>query len=325
VRGIKVCQDISNEFELHAFNNRTSVANVIRRLYRGDRVRSSRLRPAEERTLLDVEGGKIAVIDAQGALFFGSTEHLIRRITETAASARYIVVDFKRVHLADASALKLIMRLARGMREGPTELLFAEIANDGPLGSLSRELAEHEADRIVRVFRDVDAALEWCEDRLVEASLSRAPEPKFALTELDVFRGLNAEELHLVETIIRPLIFDKGEVIIREGDQAKLFFVLARGSVSVQIRVPTQSGEKKRRIATLGPGLTFGEMALLDRGARSADVIADERVVCYGVAIEQLQELAAVHPNIMVTILANLTREFSERLRHANEAIRSLE
>ena len=107
--------------------------------------------------------------------------------------------------------------------------------------------------------------------------------------------------------------------------QAKLFFVLARGSVSVQIRVPTQTGERKRRVASLGPGLTFGEMALLDGGNRSADVIADEQVVCYGLAVEQLQELAAEHPNIMITILGNLTRDFYERLRHANEDIRTLE
>jgi CRP-like cAMP-binding protein len=88
-----------------------------------------------------------------------------------------------------------------------------------------------------------------------------------------------------------------------------LFYVLARGTVSVQIRIPTQTGEKKRRVASLGPGVTFGEMALFDGGARSADVIADERVICYGVAVERLQELAATHPNIMLTILANLTRE----------------
>ena len=114
-------------------------------------------------------------------------------------------------------------------------------------------------------------------------------------------------------------------MIIREGDQAKLVFVLARGSVSVQIRVPTQAGEKRRRVASLGPGLTFGEMALFGGGARSADVIADEKVICYGLAVEQLNELAAAHPNIMVTIPSNLTRDFSERVRHANEAIRSLE
>ena len=52
VRGISVCQEISNEFELHAFNNRTNVRSVIRRDYRGDRVRSNRLRTPEERKIL---------------------------------------------------------------------------------------------------------------------------------------------------------------------------------------------------------------------------------------------------------------------------------
>jgi hypothetical protein len=70
------------------------------------------------------------------------------------------------------------------------------------------------------------------------------------------------------------------------GDQAKLLFVLARGSVSVQIRVPTQAGDKRRRAASLGPGLTFGEMALLGGGARSADVVADEKVNCYGLSVQ---------------------------------------
>ena len=325
VRGIKVCQDISNEFDLHAFNNRTNVRSVIRRVYHGDRVRSSRLRTAQERKLLDTEGVKIAVIEVQGALFFGSTERLLRRIAELSETARYIVVDFKRVHLADSAARKLILKLAHGMRDGETELLFAELANDGPLATVSHELAAHEADRLVRVFRDVDAALEWCEDQLLVEMLKIAPGTKFALAQLDVFKGMSLEEYRLLETIVSPLVFDKGEIIIREGDQAKLFFVLARGSVSVQIKVPTQTGEKRRRVASLGPGLTFGEMALFDGGARSADVVADEKVICYGLAVEQLKELAVAHPNIMVTILSNLTRDFSERLRHANEAIRSLD
>jgi glutaminase len=325
VRGIKVCQDISNEFELHVFNNRTNVRSVIRRVYRGDRIRSSRLRTAQERDLLDAEGSKIAVIDVQGALFFGSTEQLLRRIAELGESARYVIVDFKRVHLADSSACKLILRLAHAMRGSDTELLFAEIGNDGPLAGVSRELSQHEADRLLRVFKDVDAALEWCEDQLLADMQRHDAEPKFSLSKLDVFKGLNAEECHLLEAIVKPLLFNKGETIIREGDQAKLFFVLARGSVSVQIKVPTQSGEKRRRVASLGPGLTFGEMALFGGGGRSADVVADEKVICYGLAVEELKELAASHPNIMVTILSNLTHDFSERLRHANQAIRSLE
>jgi glutaminase len=54
-------------------------------------------------------------------------------------------------------------------------------------------------------------------------------------------------------------------------------------------------------------------------------VIAEERVICYGLAVDELEAIAAEHPHIMITILGNLTRDFSERLRHANEEIRTLE
>lgn len=262
------------------------------------------------------------MLEVQEALYFGSTEQLLRR-PQLAANASYVVVDFKRVQLADTSARKLILRAAQSMAGGETELVFAAIADDGPLAPLAHELAEHEAQRLVRVFCDADAALEWCENQLLARSPHGGGGPKFALTQLDLFKGLKPEEYRLVETIVRPLIFEKGEVIIREGADAKLFFVVARGTVSVQIRVG--QGDRKKRVASIGPGLSFGEMALLDGGKRSADIVAEERVICYGLAVEQLHELAAEHPNIMITILGNLTREFSERLRHANEEISALE
>jgi glutaminase len=324
VRGIRVCQEISNEFELHVFNNRTNVRSVIRRDYRADLVRSNRLRTPEERNILAERGGKIAVLEAQGALFFGSAEQLLRRLTQLAAEASYVIVDFKRVHLADTSARKLIMRAARAMARGETELLFASMAHDGPLGRLAQDFAASKNEHLVRMFRDTDAALEWCEDRLLASSAPSATSTKFALSEINLFKGLKPEECRLVESIVQPLVFEKGDVIIHEGADANFFFVLARGTVSVQIRVPGQ-GDRRKRVASIGPGLSFGEMALLDGGKRSADIVADERVICYGLRVEQLHELTAEHPNIMITILSNLTREFSERLRHANEEIGVLE
>ena len=324
MRGIRVCQEISNEFELHAFNNRTNVRSVIRRDYRADLVRSNRLRTPEERRILAENGGEVAVLEAQGALFFGSAEQLMRRVTQLASDARYVIIDFKRVHLADAAARKLIVRAARSMAGGDTDLVFASLADDGPLTSLALDLSVQGEAPFVRIFRDADAALEWCENQILARSSYDASQPKFALSQLDLFKGLKPEEFRLIEPLVRPLIFEKGEVVIREGAEANLFFVLASGTVSVQITVPGQ-GDRKKRVASIGPGLSFGEMALLDGGKRSADIVADERVICYGLAVEQLQELTAEHPNIMVTILSNLTREFSERLRHANEEIGVLE
>jgi glutaminase len=324
VRGIRVCQEISNEFDLHAFNNRTNVRSVIRRDYRADLVRSNRLRTPEERKILAEKGATIAVLEAQGPLFFGATEQLLRRLTQLAAEARYVIVDFKRVHLADTAARKLIVRGTRAMAGGGTELLFASMAEDGPLGALAHALSERDNEHLVRMFHDTDAALEWCEDRLLDDGKRGSLGTKFALAEINLFKGLKPDECRLLESIVQPLVFEKGDVIIREGAEANLFFVLARGTVSVQIRVPGR-GERKKRVASIGPGLSFGEMALLDGGTRSADIVADERVICYGLRVEQLHELTAAHPNIMITILSNLTREFSERLRHANEEIGVLE
>jgi len=323
VRGIRVCQEISSEFELHAFNNRTNVRSVVRRDYRADMVRSNRLRTLEERKLLSTEGHKVAVLEAQGALFFGSTEQLLRKTSALAADSRYVVVDFKRVHQADTSACKLIVRAAKSMEGSAAELVFASLAEDDRLDPLVRALAESEHGHRVRQFRDADAALEWCEDQLL-AGVHFGHGTKFAVSEINLFKGLSPEECRLVESVIRPLVFERGDVIMREGDEATLFFVLARGTVSVQIKVHGK-GNRKKRVASIGPGLTFGEMALLDGGRRSADIVANERVICYGLGVEELHELSAAHPNIMITILSNLTREFSERLRHANEEISVLE
>ncbi len=323
VRGIRVCHDMSREFQLHAFNNHTNARNVLRRDYRADMVRSNRLRTLEERALLAETGRKISVIEAQGALFFGSTEQLLRKLTSLTQDSQYVIVDFKRVHHADASACKMLVRAVRALAASDTELMFASIDDEWPLDRLTRALAETEEGHSMLQFRDADAALEWCEDQLLAGNGSRVG-TKFSLQEINLFNGLSADECRLVEAIVRPLVFEKGEVIMREGDPANLFFVLPRGTVSVEIKIHGK-GERRKRVASIGPGLSFGEMALLDGGRRSADIVANERVICYGLGVEELHELAEDHPNVMITILSNLTREFSERLRHANDEISVLE
>ena len=110
--------------------------------------------------------------------------------------------------------------------------------------------------------------------------------------------------------------YEKGYRFFSAGDPGDVMYVVIDGEVDLELR-----GAQLERV---GHGGFFGEMALLDGGKRSADIVADERVICYVLAVEQLQELAATHPHIMITILGNLTRDFSERLRHANEEISAL-
>ena len=65
-------------------------------------------------------------------------------------------------------------------------------------------------------------------------------------------------------------------------------------------------------------------MALIDGGKRSADVVADELVTCYGFSVERLKDPENGCASLLSTIMANVARSLSERLRSANEEIVSL-
>lgn len=322
VRGVQVCKKISEEFGLHVFNSHTSVISVIRREYRGNTVHSKRLRTPREWNTLAQEGNRIAVIELQGALFFGSVERLIRRIGELSKEADFIIADFKRVQFVDVAASKLIQSLAESTGRLDCRLALTHLTGKGQLAELQRALEKTVQSADILLLADTEEGLELFEDIILDEMPDHRDLTKFALSELDIFKGLGSKEYRLLEDIVQPLHFQKGEVIIREGDPATLFFVVARGSVSVSLSV---DGERRKRIACIGPGLSFGEMALLDGGQRSADVIADEAVICYGLSVDRVRELANDNPNILISILGNLTRDISDRLRRANDEIRTLE
>lgn len=322
VRGVKVCKEISRRFGLHVFHHRTNVRSVIRNEYRGDVVASKTLRTPREREFLQEHGKRIAVVELQGALFFGSVERFIRRVADVANDVAYLVVDFRRVQLVDPAAIVLIRQTAESLRDLPVSVAFTYLGGSPALAELHAALAGTTEATGIAFLDRTDEALEVFENKLLEQSADLFDRTKFGLGQLDAFHGLNAEELRLIERVIQPRHFNRGDVLIREGDEANRFFVIARGTVSVTLSL---DGERSRRIACIGPGLTVGEMALLDGGRRSANVIADESVVCYALSVDAVYELGADHPNIVIVILRNLARDFSERLRAANDEVRALE
>ena len=114
----------------------------------------------------------------------------------------------------------------------------------------------------------------------------------------------------------------EGEVVFREGDHADAIYFVLSGLVSV--RLPLAETGRDRRLATLGAGVAVGEMAFLDEGKRSADVVADRDSMLARLSIGDLHEIGEVAPRVTSTFSANLARNLSGRLRRANEQVRML-
>ena len=318
-RGIQVCEELSARFKLHMFGPRAATGVAVRRSYRGSAVRSKRQRGSAEQSILDRRGQAICVFELQGNLFFAALEQVLRRLATELETLEYLILDVKRVMEIDECAKTLLVELNQWLVTQGKRLIFAHLP-ENVCHIFKRGMIWTDDSS----FRDTEAALEWCENRLVaqEKPGPAAENRRVPLTAMNIVAGFEAEETALLEAIVEEVYFAAGETIIREDDCADALYLLVGGTVSVCLRLT--DGNRRRRLSTITPGLAFGELALLDGGKRSADVIADEPAVCYLLPIVKLKALANNHPAIETKLLLNICRELSIRLRRADAEIRAL-
>jgi CRP-like cAMP-binding protein len=108
---------------------------------------------------------------------------------------------------------------------------------------------------------------------------------------------------------------------VRAGETAQAMYLLLAGQASVVVELP--SGQLKR-LATLAPGMAFGELAIVSRSARSADIRADEAVDCLVLSADTFEELGRNHPAIKLTLLENMLRQAYDTVSRLNRELAAL-
>lgn len=94
--------------------------------------------------------------------------------------------------------------------------------------------------------------------------------------------------------------FAAGETLAEEGEVGRTFIVIEKGEVTVTVH-----GEE---VARLGPGDSFGEMALIDKSARSATVKAETEVHGYQLPVWSFRPLVESHPEMAWALLEALAQ-----------------
>jgi len=135
--------------------------------------------------------------------------------------------------------------------------------------------------------------------------------PIEVLQRVRLFADLDQREVEEIAREFKPRSFPQGETIIREGTGGAAFYVIESGEVTVTI-----GGDFR---ATLGPGDYFGEIALLDEGARIATVTATTDLATYGLTLWEFKPLVERNGVIGWKLLQTLARE----LRDAETALSS--
>jgi small-conductance mechanosensitive channel/CRP-like cAMP-binding protein len=135
-----------------------------------------------------------------------------------------------------------------------------------------------------------------------------------ALGAVDLFQSLSEAECAALAARMRPVLFGRGEHVIRQGEPGDSLFVVTRGRV--EVRVATSGQEAV--VGTLGAGSFFGEMSLLTGAPRTATVTALEDTEVFPVRREDFRHVAEANP----AVLEQVTQVLSQRRGQLDQKIR---
>ena len=132
-----------------------------------------------------------------------------------------------------------------------------------------------------------------------------------ALRQLALFSTLSPLELRVVDGLVHERRFLKGEVIFDEGEEGQALHIVITGRVLICKQGEPDMG----KIADVGAGVAFGELALLENAPRSFQARAKEDSVVATLSRGVLEGLLVTHAVIASKILLQLARQLGRLLR----------
>ena len=241
---------------------RTSGAHVIRRMHLHGELRSRHIRSADIEAWLAGRMNRVAVFELQGILSFGVAALVVDQVRKHLERRQCVILDTSRVPSWDETGYARLRTLAHELQDQGIALLIS-----GVHGIHKKAMDD------LQPFADLDHALEWAEAQLLlECPLeARLAEPTGSqLGELG--EDMTEQARLALERVMVSHHYPANALIIRSGDQDRRLMLVQAGLVTLST---AESPGKGLRLASIGPGVVFGEMAFLNGIARTAYAHAD--------------------------------------------------
>ena len=135
------------------------------------------------------------------------------------------------------------------------------------------------------------------------------------LAQTEFFADASAEELRAIMKHATEQSLVRGDILFREGDTSNALYIVLDGRIAVAIPNPIDNRETMVGLMTAGD--LFGEMPMLDQGARSANARALEPSTVMAIPYDPIIAMFTANP----VLLWGVTRLLAGRLRETNEAL----
>ena len=294
----------------------SSRVNLVKFTSTARTIQSQKIRTRSAASLLRSRGDQILIFALQGSVFFGSSFNLYRRLrplfdAEASQSPRFLLVDFRDVVCIDSGGLNWLMRLAKLAGERQAILVLSD------LSAQNRRLFLHFIGKIeasgpdlggsIRLVSDIDEALQWCEDQLLEECSLQGDSDDLtteAGTQTPASLENDAQEwasqfIAKAGDYLQRESYPAGAFLWQDGDESVHLYIVESGDI--EVASPSADGSRKRH-SSIGSGYICGEVSFFLKSPRISTATVSHDAVLYSLAREQLDAMARQKPQLALEL-----------------------
>jgi SulP family sulfate permease len=301
-----------------------SRTNVVKHELTGSMCKSKVERAPRQERLLQEKGDQVYILVLQGYIFFGTADKLLYQIKQRMESPetvplRFVLLDFHLVNNIDSSAVNSFMKLKQLSRAKQARLLLAN------LNLVIRQQLRHiaffdDVDTVCYDFPDLDHALEWSENRILEmegaAELDHIP---LSQQLVELFPNKNAVPRFMMYLEHRTV--PAGYYLFYQGDMPDNLYLIESGKVAVMLEI---DDGRTIRLRTMGSGTVLGEMGLYTKKPRSATAVTEEPSSLYSLSNESFHRMQAEDPEVALSFHRFVVCSLADRIVFSNEEVKAL-
>jgi len=285
-----------------------------------------------EQEVLLRHGRRARVYELHGDLLFAGAESVIREITDRAGDLDVIVLDVRGI---DETA-KISVELLRDLRDqfsaeggeavivDPGGSAFSPAEPDPTTDDAGTGgWAPGTTGSRVRHFLDVNSAIEYAEDVIVDRYGGRAALARTVTAEdHPLIAGLTKRQVALLRAALVSRSYADGELLAQVGDPAHGLFLVLSGMVDVGIAQPRVG---RHHLSMFTAGTTFGVAYAVTERVYDIDANAVGDVQVLLLPVEQLRLLSESAPDLVLAVLRHLVAGAVDTLDWVTRSITAID
>ena len=148
------------------------------------------------------------------------------------------------------------------------------------------------------------------------------------LTQVEIFEGLSKPQLEKLAAISHEVEYSQGDIVFRENMPGDSMYIVLDGEVEILVDMGILGADMPNEarpapITVIRRGQSFGEVALVDAGVRSASAVCTSvRVHLLAIPRKSFLEVCQRNPSIGYRVMFNIAADLSGRIRTTDFMLR---